>query len=221
LMNLHCKPRDGPRQTPTRGVLCLIATSIDRAGPAGGGSSAAGAARDVVRSSMCGPQQLRSWCYIHQMRPPGLTRREGVAPRHRGGKLRPRPCGGFAPPRLTPKKTGLPQNITAEKLWRSDRWGRSGPRNLKSQTPRRPLWRQVLTSKRPPRPSAVDSAVGPGCVKTLRGIMAPRILRLVVTLRAKRRLGRIGHQSRRRGRGGLGAGARNRLRHGPVKDCHF
>src|ERR1700732_3113559 len=27
---------------------------------------------------------------------------------------------------------------------------------------------------------------GPGCVKTLRGITAPRILRLVVTLRAKK-----------------------------------
>jgi len=29
------------------------------------------------------------------------------------------------------------------------------------------------------------SAIGPGRVKTLRGITAPRILRLVVTLRAK------------------------------------
>src|SRR5271168_778232 len=30
------------------------------------------------------------------------------------------------------------------------------------------------------------SGPGPGCVKTLRGIAAPRILRLVVTLRAKK-----------------------------------
>jgi hypothetical protein len=33
----------------------------------------------------------------------------------------------------------------------------------------------------------VASAMGPGCVKTLRGITAPGILRLVVTLRAKKR----------------------------------
>jgi hypothetical protein len=31
------------------------------------------------------------------------------------------------------------------------------------------------------------SAMGPGCVKTLRGITAPRILRLVITLKAKKR----------------------------------
>jgi hypothetical protein len=31
------------------------------------------------------------------------------------------------------------------------------------------------------------AGLGPGCVKTLRGIPAPRILRLVVTLRAKKR----------------------------------
>jgi hypothetical protein len=39
----------------------------------------------------------------------------------------------------------------------------------------------------PFRSGRIGAALGPGCVKTLRGITAPRILRLMVTLRAKKR----------------------------------
>ena len=47
-------------------------------------------------------------------------------------------------------------------------------------------WRQ-LSPAADMAPHQVCAAAGPGCVKTLRGITAPEILRLAVTLRAKKR----------------------------------
>src|SRR5271167_2815214 len=50
---------------------------------------------------------------------------------------------------------------------------------------RRPAW-QLSEQVPPRRPRCSMALIDPGCVKTLFGITAPRILRLVVTLRAKK-----------------------------------